>query len=102
FLSRLLLRRRTSPHPAFKKRRVLSHEIERREGRGAHEDRQVHPCLPVVNGPCGDEQQKTHHDGEDSECEPCPCSNALHGTLRPSRGRRLLHRLVRPWSRKLT
>ena len=38
----------------------------------------VHPCLPIVSGLRGDEQQKTHCNGEDSECEPCLCIKLFH------------------------
>jgi hypothetical protein len=31
-----------------------------------------------LNGPRGNEQQETHHNGEDGECEPCPCIEVLH------------------------
>jgi YCII-related domain len=65
-------RHRTAAHPTLKKRRVLSDELERREDRCAREDTQIHPGLPIVNAPRGDEEQKTNDNGDDGECEPCP------------------------------
>ena len=49
------------------------------------EDRQVHPGLPVVNGPRGGDQQQTHHSRQDSEREPCPRTKALHLAACPLR-----------------
>src|SRR5262249_37059247 len=82
-LSSSLLRRRIASQPALKKCRVPSHEIERNQGRCAQEDRQVHPSLPLVNGPRGHEQQKAHHNAEDSKCEPCPCTRFPHSAFCP-------------------
>ena len=77
----LLFRRRTAAQPPLKERRVLSHEIEGSEHGCAREDQEVYPCLPIPNGTHSDEQQKTHHDGEDSECKPCPCIKFLHSAI---------------------
>jgi hypothetical protein len=65
-------RHRTAAHSTLKKRRVLSDELEHREDRRAPEDPRIHPGLPIVNAPRGAEEQKTHDNGDDGECELRP------------------------------
>jgi hypothetical protein len=77
----LPFRSRPSPQAALKQHRVVSHEIKGSEDRCASEDRQIDPCLPVVHGPGGDKEQKTHDDRENREAEPCFGVEIHHSTI---------------------
>src|SRR5262245_43542616 len=53
-------------------------------------------CLPIAKGPCGNEQQTPHHNGEASECDPCPSTKVLHRIIRPRHLPTLDNRTIRP------
>src|SRR5262249_6411381 len=59
-------------------RRVFPQEIGRDQERRPGEDRQVHPRLPVTNGPRWDEEQEAHGDGQREEREPRLASEIRH------------------------